>query len=326
MPLVLARVSPFLQLTRVTTAFAAVSNVWFVILWTRASEQELNFAHRLFSDDPLWLLLLAGAVCAVGLFSFAAALNDTLDYRRDRMLNPERPIAAGRLSIDAAAILVAVSLLAAVLGASFLGMPAVFMCLFTAAGILFHNAAARFFPSVGLVTLGLVYGAHMMTPNPFLIFIWPILFVMAHALLLGAMTHRLARKRPRLTARRLALASLGWAFWSGVLLYVGWLRAGTLWPQWVHPEAMMSPIILALVFIAFSWSKVRVTRNTNRAAEKIKRYGAFWVTLYGIAWMAGQGYMRETIILAALTIAGWLGMTILRETYGLIEQPIGYQR
>jgi preprotein translocase subunit SecY len=323
---VLARVSPLLQLTRVTTAFAAVSNVWFVILWTRASEEELAFAPGLFREDPLWLLLAAGAAFAVGLFAFAATLNDTLDLRRDRLLNPERPLPAGRLSVDTAAALVAVTLVIAVLGSTLLGQSAVLMALLTAAGVLFHTTTARFFPAVGLVTLGLVYGSHMMTANAYLVFVWPVLLVMAHALLLGAVTHRLARKRPRLTLRRLAFATLGWAFWSGVLLYVGWLRAGGLWPDWVAPAAVIAPALLGVGFLLFAWSKARTTTNPVRAADKIRRYGAFWVTLYGIAWMAGQGYLREAAILAALTAAGWLGMTALRESYNLLEQPIGWRR
>ncbi|MBL8746401.1 MAG: UbiA family prenyltransferase [Phycisphaerae bacterium] len=323
---VLARVSPLLRLTRLTTAFAAVSNVWFVILWTRASHRELDFAPSLFRDKPLWQLLLGGAVFAVGLFAFATALNDTVDLRRDRMLNPDRPLPAGRLSVDTAVMLVAVTMIASVLGATMLGLSAVLMCLLTIAGVLFHTMAARYFPSVGLVTLGLVYGSHMMTPNAYLVFVWPVLFVMAHALLLGAVTHRLARKRPRLTPRRLALASIGWAFWSAVLLYVGWLRAETLWPAWVRPEAAVAPALLAAGFLVYAWNKARVNTNPNRAAEKIRRDGAFWVTLYGIAWTAGQGYSREAWILAALTAGGWLGMTLLRETYGLIESPVGWRR
>lgn len=323
---VLARVSPLLQLTRFTTAFAAVSNVWFIILWTRASSEELDFAPPLFREDPLWMLLAGGAAFAVGLFTFATTLNDTLDLRRDRLLNPDRPLAAGRLSVDTAAALVAVTLLIAVLGSTLLGPSAVLMCLLTTAGVLFHTTTARYFPSIGLVTLGLVYGSHMMTANAYLVFVWPVLLVMAHALLLGAVTHRLARKRPRLTPRRLAFAAIGWAFWSGVLLYVGWLRAGGLWPDWVRPGAIVAPALLGLGFLVFAWSKARTTTNPVRAADKIRRSGAFWVTLYGIAWMAGQGYLRETGILAALTAAGWLGMTALRETYGLLEEPIGWRR
>jgi len=166
----------------------------------------------------------------------------------------------------------------------------------------------------------------MMTANAYLVFVWPVLLIMAHALMLGAITHRLARKRPRLTRRTITLAAIGWLFWSGVLLYVGTMRAGAIWPDWVYPTAAIGPMLLALGFIAFAWNKLRLTPNTPRAADKLRRYGAFWVTLYGTAWLLGQGYLQEAGILASLTLAGFLGMTILREIYGLIEQPIGYRR
>ncbi len=56
----LAKMAPVLRLTRVSTAFAAVADVWFVILWTRANEPEHAGAPGLV-DAPLWVLLLAGA-------------------------------------------------------------------------------------------------------------------------------------------------------------------------------------------------------------------------------------------------------------------------
>ena len=47
-------------------------------------------------------MLVGGAVNALGLFGCATALNDVLDYRRDRALHPERPIPSGLLTMDAA--------------------------------------------------------------------------------------------------------------------------------------------------------------------------------------------------------------------------------
>ena len=61
----LARIAPVLRLTRVSSAFAAIANVWLVILWTRASEEELGVvraAGRAFG--PLWIDLVAGAAGA----------------------------------------------------------------------------------------------------------------------------------------------------------------------------------------------------------------------------------------------------------------------
>lgn len=326
MDTLVARISPILHLTRVTMAFAAVGNVWFVVLWTRATAMERDFAAPPLVRDELWLVLLGAAAYAIGLFTFATALNDTLDVRRDRAINPDKPLASGRLSLETAVGVVAGSLLLAVLGSTVLGLPAVLMCLFSTFTILVHNTAARFVPQIGLVTLGLVYGAHMMTANAYLVFVWPVLLVMAHALLLGAVTHRLEGKRPRLTRPVLAAAALGWLFWSGVLLYVGAMRAGEAWPAWVSPAAAVGPALLAVAFAVFAWNKARITVDQRRAADKLRRYGAFWVTLYGVAWMIGTGHNHEAMLLAALAGAGLLGMTILREVYGLIEHPIGYRR
>ena len=323
---VLQRLSPVLHLSRVTTAFAAVANVWFVVLWTRVSPSEGGFAPDVITGAPLWVLLGASALYAVALFSFAVALNDTLDVRRDRALHPERPLPSGRISVEGAVALVACTLLLAAVGAAAMGLPAVLMFLLTAGATLFYDAVGKYFPSVGLVVLGLIYGAHMMTPNPYLVFVWPVLLVMAHAVLVGIATHLLGRKRPTLTRRMLVAAGAGWAFWSGVLLYVGWLRAGTLWPAEVRPSAALGPAALALAFGLYAWQKARMTPEPARAADKIRRYGALWAAMYGAAWMLGMGYLPEAAILGALTLVGVLGMTVLREVYGLIEHPIGYRR
>lgn len=325
----LLRLTPIFHLTRITMGFAAVGNVWFVILWTRVVPQERAMtpgARVHAADGPLWVVLLGGAAYAVGLFSFATALNDTLDVRRDRALNPHRPLPSGRLSVETAATLVAVTLLTAVLGSVLLGLGGVLMGLLTAATILFYNGVARFVPSVGLVALGLIYGAHMMTPNPYLSFVWPVLLVMAHSLLVGAATHMLARKRPALTPRILVAAGAGWVFWSGVLLYVGYLRTDAWWPSWVPLHAAVAPALLALGFVAYAWHKARVTKDRARAAEKIRRYGSLWVVLYAVAWMLGTGHLRSAAILGALALAGLLGMTLMREVYGLVEQPVGFRR
>ncbi|HBS27886.1 MAG TPA: hypothetical protein DEB06_00195 [Phycisphaerales bacterium] len=329
MPALLLRLTPIFHLTRITMGFAAVANVWFVILWTRVVPVERDMsppAHVHASHWPLWIVLAGGAAYALGLFAFATALNDTLDVRRDRALNPSRPIPSGRLSVETAAWLIALTLLTAMLGSVLLGLGAVLMALLTAATVLFYNAVARYVPSFGLVALGLIYGAHMMTPNPYLSFVWPVLLVMAHSLLVGAVTHRLARKRPALTWRVLLVACAGGLFWSGVLLYVGFMRSGAWWPDWVPLYAAVAPLLLALGFVAYAWHKARLTPDRVRAADKVRRYGAVWVSLYAVAWMLGAGHLRSGAILGALTLVGLIGITLLREVYGLIEHPVGYRR
>jgi len=82
------RAIPILRLARVSTAFAAVSNVWFVILWSRAHEFEQRSGPVW--EMPLVVLLLAGGAMAVGMYAFGAALNDLLDVSRDRAFKRPR--------------------------------------------------------------------------------------------------------------------------------------------------------------------------------------------------------------------------------------------
>lgn len=320
----LQHLSPILRLTRVTSAFAAVGNTWFVILWTLASPEEPG--TRALGNLSLGWALFAGAVVGLGLYAYGAALNDILDVRRDRALHSQRPLPSGRLSIDAAVGLVACTLMGAVLGASLLGVSAVLLCILTAAAILFFNSAARFVPSIGVVALGLIYAGHMLAPNVSLRFLWPVWMVMTHALIIGAATHVVSERTPRLSGRAVVAAVTGWAFWSAVLLWLGHERTGALWPEWVKPQAIIGPILCAFAFAAFAVRKLRIVGKGPRAAEKIARYGALWLALYNTTWLLGQGYLGESAILAAFTLAAFLGMTVIREGYAALEQPLTYRR
>ncbi|MCH7962176.1 MAG: UbiA family prenyltransferase, partial [Planctomycetes bacterium] len=101
----LLRLAPVLHLTRVSSAFAAVANVWLVILWTRVHDAEHGPMEV--EQGRLWLLLAGGTVAALGLFAFGASLNDILDQRRDRAMHPNRPLASGQVTKDTALFLVA---------------------------------------------------------------------------------------------------------------------------------------------------------------------------------------------------------------------------
>jgi hypothetical protein len=322
------RIAPVLHLTRVTTAFAAVANVWFVILWTRAAS-EFEGSTAALARAPLWLLLAAGALNALALFAYAAALNDILDYRRDRLFHPERPLPSGQLSLDWAVALVVGTFMLAILGATALGMQAVLLTVLLAAAVLFFHAAGKFVPGIGLVVLGLIYAGQMVVPNLNLRFVWPVWLVMTHALAIGGIAHAVGRKVPAISRRAAVFAAVGWVFWSAVIFYAGWWRCrhqGGLWPEFVKPWVLIGPLGLALLFALLAWQKVRISGLGPRAAEKLTRYGALWLALYDTTWLVGQGYTSEAAILGALTGAGFLGMTVLREIYGLLEQPLGYRR
>lgn len=323
----LLRVAPYLHLTRVTSGFAVVANAWLVVLWTHGHPEEV--APDAAAGKPLWLLLLGGAVSAIGLYSFSVCLNDVLDQRRDRSLRPERPIAAGQVRLDAAVSLVAITLIMAVLGATVFGTQAIVLTLVLAMATLAYNAAARFIPGVGLVLLGLIYAGHMLVPNVQLRFLWPVWLVLTHTMAVAAVRHALARKVPPISRRAVVAALLGWALWSVVLLSLGLSRQDgdrLLWPQWVSPWAGVLPALLAVIFVVMAARRVRSLGPTPRAAEKVGRYGSVWLTLYAWAWLAGSDLDLGAWILAVLALVGILGMTTLREWYNLVENPVGYRR
>ncbi|MBC7771894.1 MAG: hypothetical protein H7210_05325, partial [Pyrinomonadaceae bacterium] len=74
------------------------------------------------------------------------------------------------------------------------------------------------------------------------------------------------------------------------------------------------------------YRKVGHSGKGARAGEKIARYGSLWLALYACSWLIGQGYKNESIIMGILTASGFIGMTVLRELYSLLEQPVGYRR
>lgn len=322
----LARLSPVLHLTRVTSAFAAVGNVWFAILWSSVVDSEPASRMSPFVDQPRWLLLTGGALLGVGLYAFAMALNDTLDHRRDRSLHPERPLVRGAISPDAGVVIAVTALLAGLIGATTLGMPCVLLTLLVAGSILFYTVVARFFPSFGLVLVSLIYGAHMVAPNVYLAFVWPVFLVMTHALLVGGAAHLLADKRPQLALSAKAGAAVGWGFWCAVLLAIGTYRTGSLWPEWVPLQAGLGALTMATLFVVFAWQKIRNAGSGAKAAAKLERYGAWWLSLYGVVWLGAVGAWDEATIMGVLALVGFIGMTALREVYGLIEQPVGFRR
>ncbi|MCC6660911.1 MAG: hypothetical protein IT437_08500 [Phycisphaerales bacterium] len=324
----LLRIAPILHLTRVSSAVAAVGNVWFVILWTRASNGREPDPGGI-TTMPLWQALGFSAVSAAGLYAYGAALNDALDAKRDRTLHPARPLASGGLaSADAVGVII-VMLLAAVFGATAFGMSAVTLTLALSGIILCLNAAGKYVPAVGLVLLSLLYAGHMMVPNTRLTFVWPVWLVMTHTLLVAAVTHVVGRRVPRLTARAVVAAAIGWAACSALLFGLGWERSGRptwFWPDWVSPAAAAYPLALVPPFIGIAVWKIRQHGPGIRAADKVRRYGSIWLPLYGAAWLLGAGHEAGAVVLGGLAAVTFLGMTFLREVYGLVESPVTFRR
>ncbi len=320
------RLSPVLHLTRITHAVAAVGNVWFVLLWTRAVEADRSPQDTRIISEPLWTVLSAGAVLGVALFAFAMIVHDAYDERRDRTMSPDRPLASGAISHASAIAIATLSLLASVVAGAWLGDESLWIVCAVAAGVVIYHSAFRAVPSIGLVFIGLIYAGHMVSPNPRLGFMWPVVWAMTHALLVGLMAHRLADRRPALDGRALFVSGMGWGVWSMLLLSLGRLRTGSWWPEGVPPWTIGAQLLLIGVFAGVAWRKASRTRSRARSAEKVRRYGALWQPLYAVVWCLGAALWDEAMVLGVLAGIGFLTLTFLREIYSLIEQPVGYRR
>ncbi|MCA9272619.1 MAG: UbiA family prenyltransferase [Phycisphaerales bacterium] len=320
------RVAPVLQLTRVTGAFSAVANVWFVIVWTRAFEQEPGTTQ--IDERSIWFLLAGGAVAALGLYAFGAALNDILDAKRDRTLRPNRPLAAERISEEIAMSVVIGTLVCAILGALVLGAEAVTLTAVAAIGITIYNVAGKFVPAIGLPVLALVYAGHMLAPNHRLVFTLPVWLVMTHAMVVGGLAHTMEHRVPRLSSRAVLFAIAGWAACSAVLLAHGTAQShgAGIWPSWVPWQAVLWIGTTAIVFSLVCYRRVRRLGFNERSGEKVRRYGTLWPAVYACAWLVGAGKLTSAWPLIALLVMGVLGMTILREAYAMVEDPIEFRR
>lgn len=326
-----ARATPLLRLARLTVAYGVMGNLWFVILWTRAlharGEPAIpNDAPVL--SAPLWLLLGASALVAGGLVSFAAALNDSLDLERDRTINPLRPMAAGEVDERTASVVIALSLLAGILGALAFGAGGVAVAIVVALAILALITFARFVPALGLPLVAFAHAAHMFIPEPGIAFVAPVALVLTHSLTAAGLAHIVGGKAPRISRRAVLLIALTWGVMIAALLALGRTRLGgdSAWPEGMASHIALAPLIAAALFVIVATRKVRQVGRGPRAAEKVARYAALWLPIYGAAWLAGIGAWGSAIGLAAYTLFGFVGASTAREVFGLIERPVAYRR
>jgi len=318
----LLRLLTTVQLTRLTMAYGAIADLWLVILLTRA---DASYADVPASQWPLWIALAAGLCVAVGLFTFGASLNDVLDARHDRAFSPQRPIPAGRIRPDQAAIITSVCLVAATLAGSLFGAPAVVTLMLVALGIVFYNVVGKHVPAVGFVTIGLVHAAHMAIPNHDFSFTLPIWLSMTHAMVVAILVHRLEDKRPAASPLALVATAIGWAFWSAIVLSWGlwhtrgeWPLDTPIWPGVLWPCAAV---------VGFGVVAVMKTRGQTGlvGSEKLRRYGAMWQSLYAVAWCAAMGLWTQALMLGGVAAGGFVVMTALKEMAMFTTSPVGYR-
>ncbi|MGV6814957.1 MAG: hypothetical protein ACWA5W_08120 [Phycisphaerales bacterium] len=322
----LIKLAPMLKLTRVTTAFGAVANLWFVILWTRSTPAELGSEQLM--NQPLWLLLGGGLIAGIGLYAFGTSLNDLLDVHRDRALSrPGSPIVDGSASIEFAVCMVAATLMLAIGGAMVFGTGPLIVTLLLAGAILMYNVLGKFVPGFGMILLSIIYAGHMLIPDLWIRFLLPVWLVLTHAMLVAGLAQHLGRRSPPISRRAVLFALFGWSACSLGLLGLSLSRLGDdgLWPNYVPISAVLYPLGFMLVFILMIWRRYKRVGIGPILGEKISRYGAIWPALYACGWFAGTQHWTALGIMVILTITGFLVMTILRELYALIEHPVGYR-
>jgi 4-hydroxybenzoate polyprenyltransferase len=316
------RIITAIRLTRLTMAFGAISDIWFVILLT---QKESEYPYISVTHMNLFTALLAGATVAIGLFAYGASLNDVLDVRHDTAFSPDRPIPAGRIRLGQAIVVTVGALIVAMLGAVSLGTGAVGMTLVTATGILFYNAAGKYIPAVGFTTVGLIHATHMLIPNYQLSFTLPVWLVMTHAMVIALIVHVWEDKRPRLRKRAVIATAIGWITWTVILLTMGAKQSeGRLWPTDASPLGVLAPIVAVIGFLCVAWWKTTGVSGMI-AAEKLKRYGAMWQALYGASWLLGLGLTTEALWIGLFALAGFAAMTLIKEITGFSDRAVAYR-
>lgn len=270
------------DLARVALAPTAISNIWLVLLWSRAFEPDSGLAER-----PLGAMVVLCAGVAVGLYVFGMVLNDLLDARRDRLFAPGRPLVAGTVTPRAATLAAVISLLAALMSATLLGSREALACLMCAALIVFYNAAGKHLPALGLITLGLVRVANMLVANPSLEFTWLLWVTFSHVLLISAIGYVLERKRPRLYPPEVWALVGGWVFCTTAMV---------VWTTWVADGGPMGlawlwvgPVAAAAAFAPVGWSMVRGAPDRRAGGRALILHGLAWLVVYDAAWLASAG-------------------------------------
>lgn len=312
---ILTKTVAIIQLTRIALVLTAVSNIWLVVLWARIVEGRTTADHLL-----LWEHLGLAAGVAIGLYVFGMVGNDVFDARRDRVFAPHRPIPAKRIRAQSATALAMVALLLAILCAVGLGVTHTLFCLAAAGLIVFYNAAAKFMPGVGILTLGLIRAAHMLVGEPTILFCWPVWLVMTHVIVITALAHRLEHKRPYLSKPELWGLSAGWVFWS--LAIIGWMAQRDGLTVYHKPWVWAGPIIAGLAFLGIIALLTRRPADERAAGRTLMRLGLTWLIIFDGSWFLSAGLWQASILFAALLLLTWIAVQAARALQRITEREM----
>jgi|LauGreDrversion4_2_1035121.scaffolds.fasta_scaffold365946_1 4-hydroxybenzoate polyprenyltransferase len=326
-----------IEVSRLSIAFGAVANVWLMTLLARADDR---LAHAPVATAPLWEVLGAGALVAVGFLAFGAALNDFLDAKHDRAFAPERPLPTGALPARRAVQLAAVSLCIGVLGAVAFGTIAAVTAIALTALVLVYDAFAKHVPALGIVLAGLTTALCMLVPSVEATTLLPIWLAMSQTMGVGALAYIMGDKRPALTRRAVVSGAIGWAFWSAVLVWLELARNnGGLFEPWRASAALAIPAVTVAVGGALGAWKLGVWRLLStrggegrrgaargpRAGERVLRYGSLWKSLVAAAWLLAAGMPVAAAWIAGIAVAIFVLVALVREAGPQLAEPVGWR-
>ncbi|MBX3354588.1 MAG: hypothetical protein KF724_02695 [Phycisphaeraceae bacterium] len=317
----LVRLLGTLQLVRFSLALGAIGDLWFAVLLARADPAASTLPV---ATMGLGEALAIATLVATGLFAFGTSLNDVLDVRHDSAFSPERPIPSGRVRSGQAVIVAIGALMTAVSCAVLFGRDALLTTVAVAALILFFNAAGRYFPGVGLLTVGLVHAGHMLIPDQTPALTLPAWLAMVHAIMVRATVYRLEEKRPPIGPAAVLAVTVGLAVATGLLLSRSRALEPGAWPGEISATSALWPIGAIVLFIIVARLKTRGI-PPGAAAEKLLRYGSLWQVVYGVSWMAMIGQWRAAGWLLMLAVGGFAVLLLLREALSLVLRPPTYR-
>ncbi len=304
-------------------AFGAITDLWLIVILSRSVDE---YHYMPVASMSLPQALFCSAVTAIGLFSFAASLNDLLDAKHDRVFSPTRPIASGEIGAAQAFTVALASLLLALVGVLFFGRDALFIAILIAGGTLFYNGIAKYIPGVGLLTIGVLHAGHMLIPNHDFTFTLPAWVAMTHATAVATIMHFIQAKRPALSRRAMWSLGLGWMACSVALIGFGISKStGSFWPASTPSYGPIFPVLAMIAFVFVVIRKVRRATSPVIAAEKVARYGALWQSLYAAAWLLAWGEFWWALVALAVAGTGFGAMTLLKEFGGSTRSPIAYR-
>lgn len=335
--ILIQRLLPVLQLTRIALVFTAISNSVCAMLllakWSPAGRGVTPW-------DVLTPWNLAAVVMmSIGMYGFGMSLNDIIDRRRDSRIAPGRPLPSGRIAVRTAHLICAAMVILALLGAAgYAWGTRMWPASLAVAGITliliaFYDFAGKYLVAAGLLSLGLIRFFHAVIAAPQVPLLWHPLLLLNHVALLSAWCYGLEDKRPKLSRAH-------WAAVVGGLLLIDVLSVGAVWWRrhervggdvsealWIEPGLWLA-VAAVVGFVAAAAVVRHASPDARSAGQTLMLLGLLWLIVYDAAIVAGYVDARAALLQLALLPVAYLSVQLMRWASRLIalSQPVEYQR